>query len=280
MLRAADALPVPPAISARYAQTPVNTTPRVIALARKVTANAGRTVDKVHALINWLGANTKYSLNAPLAPHGVDVVDDFLFRSKLGWCEQIASSLVILARAAGIPARLTTGFVPSDRDALTGRFVVREKDAHAWAEIYFPGVGWQGFDPTASVPLAGDAGSGGSWLQAARRHAVELGILVALGMLAFVFAPRLMAADRRRRARQASWSSRTLHDLERVGRKAGRARAPAETPREYAHALADRLGDDRLDSVGDALDVEAFSAHGASDEARARAEAVLLSLRP
>ena len=110
----------------------------------------------MRAIESWLGANTKYSLNAPLSPSNVDVVDDFLFRSRVGWCEQIASSLVVLARSAGIPARLVTGFVPGSRDALTGRFVVRERDAHAWAEIYFPGIGWQGFDPTASVPLAGD----------------------------------------------------------------------------------------------------------------------------
>ena len=70
------------------------------------------TFDKVLALEAWLGAHVKYSITAPLAPQGVDVVDDFLFRSRLGWCEQVASSLVVLARSVGIPARLATGFVP------------------------------------------------------------------------------------------------------------------------------------------------------------------------
>ena len=103
---------------------------------------------------------------------------------------------------------------------------------------------------------------------------------MALGVLAFVFAPRLLAAGRRRRRQRASWGARTLHDLERVGRKAGRARAPAETPREYANALAERLGDDRLHDVGDVLDIDAFSPRGADADARTRTDAVLVSLRP
>ncbi len=65
-----------------------------------------------------------------------------------------------------------------------------------------------------------------------------------------------------------------------TGRKAGRARAPSETPREYAHVLAERFGDERLDAVGATLDAELFSAHGASEPDRADADAVLTSIRP
>jgi len=206
------------------------------------------------------------------------VVDDFLFRSRVGWCEQIASSLVVMARSIGIPARLVTGFVPGSRDALTGRFVVRERDAHAWAEIYFPGIGWQGFDPTASVPLAGDVKSPGSWLGEARRNAVPLAIFTVLIAIIVAALPEVLATGRRRRARRASWSAQALHRLERVGRKAGRARGPSETPREYAQVLAERLGDGRLLEVGATLDTALYSAHGAPDEARERADAVLTSL--
>jgi transglutaminase-like putative cysteine protease len=216
---------VPGAVLDQYARMP-QTTPRVVALARTITQGQTNAYDRVKALENWLGDNTRYSLNAPLSPRNVDVVDDFLFRSRIGWCEQIASSLVVMARAVGIPARLVTGFVPGTRDALTGRFVVRERDAHAWAEIYFTGVGWQGFDPTASVPLAGDVKSSGSWLADARRNAVPLSILAILIAVIVVVAPEAVAARRRRRARQASWSAQALHRLERAGRKAGRARAP------------------------------------------------------
>ncbi len=279
-LRAADKTPLPAPIVEQYvtSATSLPTTSRVVGLARRITVGQATTLDKVRAIEGWLGANTKYSLKAPLSPPGVDVVDDFLFRSRVGWCEQIASSLVVLARSAGIPARLVTGFAPGARDALSGRFVVRERDADAWAEIYFAGIGWQGFDPTASVPLAGDAKPGGSWLTDARRNAVPLAVAALLVVLVVGATPEIVAAARRRRARRASWSTGALHRLERAGRKAGRARAPAETPREYAAALALQLGDDRLPALGATLDAALFSAHGVSEADRARADAVLTSL--
>jgi transglutaminase-like putative cysteine protease len=279
-LRAADKNPIPQGIKEMYARPPVQTD-RVHALAKTITANQPSTYDKIRAIEAWLGANTRYSLNAPLSPPGVDVVDDFLFHTKLGWCEQIASSLVVLARSVGIPARLTTGFAPGDRDGLTGRFVVRERDAHAWAEVYFSGVGWQDFDPTeATVPLPGDAKSGGSWLDTARRHAALLAVFGVLLILAFVTLPAYAASWRRRRARRAAWSARTIDRLDRIGRRAGRARAPAETPREYATVLAQRLSMPELEDVGRTLDTDAYSADGASPEAREAADAVITSLRP
>jgi len=275
-LRAADAQPVPAAIRQQYAD-PAGASPQVQQLAKAITAGRPTTFDKIKAIEAWMGEHTQYSLNAPTSS-STDVVTDFLFHTKLGWCEQIASSLVLLARSAGIPARLVTGFAPGSADALTGRFVVREKDAHAWAEVFFPGIGWQGFDPTASVPLAGDAHSNGSWLETARHHAVAFAVVIALLALLIGATPELRAAARRRRARRASWSASTLHRLERIGRKAGRARAPAETPREYARALAERLRDDRLVTVGEALDRDAYSSGGAPHDDRAAAEAVLTSL--
>jgi len=99
-------------------------------------------------------------------------------------------------------------------------------------------------------------------------------------MILLALTPEITAASRRRRERRATWSAGAMHRLERAGRKAGRARAPAETPREYAHALAERIGDPRLEEVGDTLDAALYSAHGASGAARDRADAVLTSVRP
>jgi transglutaminase-like putative cysteine protease len=163
---------------------------------------------------------------------------------------------------------------------LTGRFVVRESDAHAWAEVYFASIGWQGFDPTQSVPLAGDAPRGGSWLQTARNNAPEFGLVAVLLVVAAICAPGVGAALHRRRRRRASWSAYSLHRLERIGKRSGRARAPAETPREYATALAQRLRQPDLIAVGDTIDADAFAPEGAREDARAAADAVLTSLRP
>jgi hypothetical protein len=187
----------------------------------------------------------------------------------------------VLARSAGIPARLATGFVPGERNRLTGRFIVRERDAHAWAEVYFPGVGWQGFDPTASVPLAGEAGTGGSWLDWARAHLLELAVVAMLVTLVVVASRHLVrTVSRRRERRTETWAARALRDLEHIGGRAGRPRRAAETPREYATALSRSLGDIRLTWVGDALDTDAYSRGGAPGHARSASDAVLSSLRP
>ncbi len=231
-LRAADRAPVPATVAALYAQPVAATTERVRTLAAEITAGSPTTYEKVRAIEAWLGQHTKYSLNAPLSPAGVDVVDDFLFRSKLGWCEQIASSLVVLAREVGIPARLVTGFVPGERDALTGRFVVRERDAHAWAEIFFPGIGWQGFDPTASVPLAGEAKAGGSALSNLRRHTLPIALGAVLIVLIIVATPELRALARRRRARRSSWAARRSSNSTASDARRG---AGAHRPRHHAN---------------------------------------------
>ena len=104
----------------------------------------------------WLAAHVEYDLDAPVPGAGVDAVDDFLFESQRGFCEQIASALAVMLRTQGVPARLATGYVPGDRDRISGVWKVRASDAHAWVEVWFPQSGWQAFDPTADVPLSGE----------------------------------------------------------------------------------------------------------------------------
>jgi len=91
--------------------------------------------------------------------------------------------------------------------------------------------------------------------------------------------PEVQSFFRRRRARRrAAWSTRTMARLERIGRRAGRARRPFETPREYANVLAAYLHDERIAEVGETLDADGFSDAGASPSARASADSVLSSL--
>lgn len=83
--------------------------------------------------------------------YGRDSADEFWFDRKAGFCEHIASSFVILMRALGIPARIVTGYQGGESNAVDGFFVVRQSDAHAWAEVWFNGRGWVRVDPTAVV---------------------------------------------------------------------------------------------------------------------------------
>jgi transglutaminase-like putative cysteine protease len=268
-LRAATG-PVPAAVTARYAGTTV-ATDRVRALATQLARGAPTELAKVEAIEAWMGSHTRYSQDAPLAPTDVDVVDDFLFESRLGWCEQIASSLTVLLRLQGVPARLATGFVPGRWDPITRSFEVLESDAHAWTEVWFPRLGWVPFDPTASVPLSGEATSttqlAGFWWAYADR------ILLVVAVVAAVLGPlgrgvaslwRLLTRRRPRRevapGRGVPWIAGLERRIERAGARQGRPRAPAETLTAYAAALGDlpAFHDVPIAAVGEGLDAASY----------------------
>ena len=98
-----------------------------------------------------------YTLEPPLL--GRDSVDEFLFGSKRGFCEHYASSFVFLMRAAGLPARVVTGYQGGDINPVDQYMIVRQSDAHAWAEVWLKGRGWVRFDPTAAAsPVRVEAG--------------------------------------------------------------------------------------------------------------------------
>jgi protein-glutamine gamma-glutamyltransferase len=136
---------------------PASTTARTVALADQLAVGAANTYELIRAMEAWIGANVEYDLAAPVPAAGVDAVDDLLFGSRRGFCEQIATALTIMLRTQGVPARLATGYVAGTRNRVTGVWEVRARDAHAWVEVWFPDTGWQSFDPTADVPLAGDS---------------------------------------------------------------------------------------------------------------------------
>lgn len=138
----------------QYTQLPTDLPPRVVELAHRITDEEPTVYDKVEAVQSWLKNNTRYNLDIPADPEGVDAVDYFLFERRDGYCEHIASSMVVLLRAVGIPARFAVGFNSGERNPLTGFFEVRESDAHSWVEVYYSGRGWVEYDPTHEVPLA------------------------------------------------------------------------------------------------------------------------------
>jgi transglutaminase-like putative cysteine protease len=91
----------------------------------------------------------EYTLEPP--PLGINSVDDFLFDTRKGFCEYYASSFVFLMRAAGIPARVVTGYQGGEYNDLGDYYVLRQSDAHAWAEVLLQDRGWVRYDPTAAV---------------------------------------------------------------------------------------------------------------------------------
>lgn len=133
----------------RYLILPDDVPDRVLTLARDLTATAPTPYARARLLETYL-RKFPYTLDVPAPPPNRDVVDYFLFDAKRGYCDYYATALVVLARAAGLPARLVVGYASGFYNNATGRFVVVEADAHSWVEIYFPEYGWIEFEPTAS----------------------------------------------------------------------------------------------------------------------------------
>ncbi|QPC84998.1 transglutaminase domain-containing protein [Phototrophicus methaneseepsis] len=141
------------------AQMPAGITNDVVALARQIVDEAGATnpYDQAKAIETWLRTNIGYNEAIPEPPEGIDPVQWFLFDIQEGYCTYYATAMVSMLRSLGIPARMAAGFAQGEWDANLGQYVVRERDAHTWVEVYFPGYGWVEFEPTAAqMPLNRD----------------------------------------------------------------------------------------------------------------------------
>jgi hypothetical protein len=147
----ADGQGYPNWIMERYLAVPESVPDRVLALARDLTATEPTPYDRVLAIERFL-RRFPYSLDLPSPPAGRDIADYFLFDLKRGYCDYYATAMVVLARAAGLPARLVTGYATGSYDEEARQYVVTEADAHSWVQVYFPHNGWIDFEPTAGTP--------------------------------------------------------------------------------------------------------------------------------
>jgi transglutaminase-like putative cysteine protease len=129
---------------------PADRNPRSRALALRLRAAAPDDAAFVRSVLNYLRAGGfVYTLTPQLL--GRDSVDDLLFRTRQGFCGHYASAFVDLMRAGGVPARVVTGYLGGAWNPIGGYLLVRQADAHAWAEVWLSGRGWVRADPTAMV---------------------------------------------------------------------------------------------------------------------------------
>ena len=136
-------------IRTRYLYLPNTVPERVLALARKLTATAPTPYDQAKAIESYLRKTYPYTLDVPAPPDDRDVVDYFLFDLKKGYCDYYASAMTVLARAAGLPARIVMGYTGGTFNPSTAKYEITQADAHAWVEVYFANIGWVEFEPTA-----------------------------------------------------------------------------------------------------------------------------------
>lgn len=140
------------AIRDQYLELPTTLPDRVVQLAKQVAEKGTNPYDKAKAIETYLRTYYKYDTEVPAPPADKDVADYFLFTLQRGYCDYYATAMVVMARANGIPARFVSGYSPGEYDSLKAEYVIREMNAHSWAEVYFPTIGWVEFEPTSSIP--------------------------------------------------------------------------------------------------------------------------------
>lgn len=139
-----------PAILRRALRLPPAYDMRSVGLAHEWRDASSSDTEILEKAIDFLRkGNFVYTLDPPRL--GIDSIDEFLFETKAGFCEHFASAFVFLMRAAGVPARVVTGYQGGDINPVDHVVTVRQWDAHAWAEVYLRGRGWTRVDPTAAA---------------------------------------------------------------------------------------------------------------------------------
>ena len=271
----------PPGITARYLAVPDGA---MGPAARKLLADlqargraAGRTTpyDLAKSIVDEFHDSQKYSYETNVlgvCDQESSIVECFAAHRR-GYCEHFASTMVILLRRAAIPARLVEGFLPGDLDPATGREEIRTGGSHAWVEVYFPGYGWQMFDPTGGdvsqveplpegsvVPLAtvgprpsfaggaddgrvpnegsgGPRGTGGAGTTGGSSGPgmIVAAVLLLVAVLALAFLAW------RRGPRGATNPDAVYASVTGIARRFGFGPRPTQTAYEYATALGDVL---------------------------------------
>ncbi len=244
---------VPPDLAERYLALPDGVPQRVLDLAQEVAGDAPTRYDQARNIETFLRTYT-YTLDLPAPPNDRDLVDYFLFELQEGYCDYYASAMVVMARGVGVPARFVTGYAQGEYDHEAGRWIVTEENGHSWVEVYFEGIGWVEFEPTAGLPglaRAGDSHSdrpevpplpprGASWLRITPWVYV-IAVAAAVLLAAAVLALRFQLSWRKRESGPAGVVRDRYARLIRWG---GYLRHPLQgglTPSEYTHQLSASL---------------------------------------
>lgn len=252
-----------------YSAPPNNLPERVRLLAESVTQGIEGDYQKALALKKAIGQRVEYSLEAPPVPAGADPAEYFLFESKVGYCDLYATSMVVMARSIGLPARYVTGYYPAlgirDRDR---RWVLHQSEAHAWAEIFFDGHGWVPIDATEGAIHVGDPTADEPWMERGWFRATVftvggLGVVLAPFGIAYWIGKRRAPKDRIRSELGKMYEKFVVA----IERKTGKPKRPSQTPQEYIDTVSDRLEQGKSEVVGlNARFVDAMYSPNSLDE--------------
>jgi transglutaminase-like putative cysteine protease len=138
-----------PRARARALQLPAGHDPRTQALAREWRQQTPDPRQLTRRFLAWMRRDFKYTISAP--PVGFNATDEFLFGTRLGFCQHFSSAYAVFMRSAGVPTRVVTGYVGGHYNKLGDYWLLKHKDAHAWNEVWLEGEGWMRVDPTAAI---------------------------------------------------------------------------------------------------------------------------------
>lgn len=145
-LAADPASPPAPSVFSPDLQLPGNLSPRVARLARRITAGQHGIWARAMAVKDYLDRHYRYSYSVTRTK--TDVVNHFLFRDKMGYCDQFSTAFIMMMRALGIPSRWVVGYGPGTYEPSRNGYLLRAIDAHSWAQVYVAPYGWVPIDPT------------------------------------------------------------------------------------------------------------------------------------
>jgi protein-glutamine gamma-glutamyltransferase len=253
-------------------QLPDTVPARVRLLGQRITRWATDRDAATRAVESYLRGHETYRIDSAVPPPGEDAVDHFLFVAHTGFCEQFAAAEVVLLRSAGVPARLATGFAggvaSGDHRTLVG------SDAHAWVEVWYPGIGWAASDPTAGTRLADtrlrDRVS--SWLHGAIGRLVLAGGLLVVAALVAVLVWWLRRRARRAPSGPAQPAGRPLPPVLAAFDRLQRALDEAGTPRQPAESVGELAQRPALRRAASALAVVERTSYGAKAPVGAEAD--------
>jgi len=232
---------------APYLQLPDSVTERTRDLAQKITENYDTDWTRATALTTHLQQNYTYDLDVDFYPEGADTTDHFLFEAKVGYCEQFATSLCVMARSIGLPARYVTGYLPGTYNPVSGFYEIRASDAHAWCEIYMGEFGWMIFDPVPggnANPEVGDPPQDRWLLESLLEYlnvppSVRSALPNLLRLLVVLAVLSLILALWRGRSRSDSSPSSKLAPYLRKAESLTSSRRPGETVKRWAERLSE-----------------------------------------
>lgn len=251
---------VPQQIRDAYLQTRGDGEPeneRLRAKVAEIVTAAKTNYDRVETIRTFIASTCKYNLQAPAAPQGKDVVDNFIFETQQGYCDRFAAAMTLMCRYARIPARLASGFLYGDVDK-DGNYIIKQKHKHVWTEVFFPKIGWVPFDATEGAVDISDhsakdkkkAMSFIAWLLSNGWLPPTVGLIIVVLAL-YLLKTELVDRFQRRQAlaermlQRAPTNVAIILAYEKVCaafKQRGLARPVSATPVEYAAWIAERTG--------------------------------------